>query len=236
MKRTRINYCLLVLCFFSGLTHGQERKFVAGLNPFAPLGTSNVPRIEVFGEYFFARQSIALDIGLGNFMGNFDSTLITKSGYRLAASWKQYLFQKKTGQAQPTDRFYYGVNLFYWRQQWTDIIAVTRPDSATWYKDAYGIRRTAYGISAIIGYQALVLSRLNLDFYLGIGYKKLDIANTDRQYDRSAGEYLSRADCGIFPCIGTFAEDAYSRVNMTMGVRVGYVFFKKKPLSSARGM
>jgi hypothetical protein len=226
----RLIFFSCVLCFVD--TYAQnEKKIVIGINPFAPIGITNVPRVEIFFEKHFTRSSIAIDLGLGNFMGQYDSSVLKNNGYRAAFTYKNYeissLLKRCLVFDSDKDEFYIGINLFHWYQQGSQLFSGKKSDSVTKLNDLYGMKRNAYGANIILGYQVLLVPFLSLDIYAGFGYKILDIKNTDREYHPENGDYSTRIDCGIFPCIGTLEEESYNRVNGALGVRLGCLIHKK---------
>jgi len=241
IKIPRLLYLILALDLFSLSTTAQkERCITVGINPFAPLGVTNLPRYEVYGEYFFANSSVALDLGktLTALREYPDSSDLKRSGFRSAITYKYFLGKKKTfapGE-QPQDRFYIGANLFYWQQQFVDRIGyVHTGNNEDNYADTYEVRRYASGLSLIAGYQVQALRRMLIDAYLGIGYKNLEIKNANREYNYEQGD--RRGDqfpvyMGfLFPPAKTFEEQSFSRLNVVCGVRVGYTFFKNRQQS-----
>lgn len=216
-----------MLLFLSGLAAMGQKKCVIGVNPFAPIGLTNVPRFEIFGELFFNKSSVSVDIGVGNFMGKYDSSVLANKGFRSALTYKNQgiskLIKNSLGIVNTSGYFYYGINLFYWYQQGNGFFNGKKSDSITQFNDLYGVKRNAFGANVILGYQTLLTRQISFDMYLGLGFKKLSIVNTQREYDPSRGDYSTLKDCGLYPCIGTLKEDSYSRINATMGVRVGYV-------------
>lgn len=201
-----------------------QNKLIVGINPLAPIDFTIIPRVEIFGEYFLhPKQSMVLDIGMGNFGNERDTHMVPKFGFRTALTFKQYhVFYS-------APRCYMGMQLFFWYEQSNGTFSGYKADKTTYFRDGFGIYRSNLGVNLIIGYMLNIDSwPFVADFYGGLGIRNVQIENINRTYDPSDGDASSYKDRGMFYYRRVYTEDSGTGLTATFGVRVGRIFHKKK--------
>lgn len=157
-----------------------------------------------------------------------DTSFLNPAGFKSNIEFRYYLTQFITTRlSNKIGRPYAGLRPFFWQTRYNASISFkTKPESAQWLDDDFGVRNTTFGINFVFGFQKAVSERLLLDLHAGLGIMHRSVTNTDIQYVEDSGYVLAGTDLIKFFKVLNLSESSGLSPNALFGFRLGYTIYK----------
>lgn len=223
----RLSFLIIIITFgltvFSQQDTIHEINNIIKINPLKIIDLAN-PAIELAYERKtgrkFSTQIMASFLLPSSIMDTKQVPPENNQGFRLAIEEKYY-FQKFAPSG-----FYFSIELDFltteYNEVWNFGVENIYSDTLFLYtnnSDTFSIKKQTYSLNLKLGYQ-LIIKRISIDFYAGIGLRYKDVTHYDRTNPNDAMERPRHPNFYYYKNI----EGQYWTISIPLNVRIGYTF------------
>lgn len=205
--------------------HAQHSRAILKISPLAAADFISFPAIQGGVEFKLSKRlSWYNELGIKYMNGAFnktDSSFTGSKGFKLKSEVRYYL-QREGKRHFSSPGYYFAANAFFSLDHYnTEVHYYT---NSLEHIDAFGIRKSVWGMNVLAGRQFAFYNRFMLDLYCGVGFRHRNISTSGEDYNPSADKLYTRADLNIPDIKADIdAKPGNSLApNVTMGFRLGF--------------
>jgi hypothetical protein len=156
-----------------------------------------------------------------------DTIFLKPRGFKASVEGRIYILRMLRLNSQRTAKgLFCGLQAFYRRNQYTSSISyhnetVVENEEIINYSDAFGVKKKAYGLNLVLGFQKSVGAHFLFEPSLSLGYQRRDITNTNQSYNYTTQEIDGSDMVPFFRYLDT-EEASGGAFNISFGFRLGY--------------
>ncbi|MCX8523731.1 DUF3575 domain-containing protein [Chryseobacterium formosus] len=207
---------ILTISAFIFAQESKESNWILKLNATQLVDVISYPTLQISAErkinpYF----SVNAEIGYQLYDFSKPDTIFLKSkGFKANLEGRAYLFKMLHSRIESKrNEFYVGLQLFYRKNQSTDIVDYSPLNNAdVKYTDNFGFKRKAKGFNVMFGNQISVSKKIVLEPYVGLGLMNRKVENTAIDYNESKHEI---AGTGLTPLFRELNMEKNSGITST---------------------
>lgn len=218
---------ILILCFSVSVfsQEKKEDKWILKLNTTQLIDVFSYPTVQISAERKI-NSYLSINAEIGYQLYDFDKkdTVFLKSrGFKTNIEGRVYLLKLLNSRTKSNrGELYVGLQLFYRKNQSTDVVDYSPKDDPTKsFTDYFGTKRTVKGFNITAGYQISASKRIVLEPFVGLGMMNRTIKNSDIQYNEIRDSQEGTDLVPLFQGLN-LEESSGNFVNFCTGFRVGY--------------
>lgn len=208
------------------IIHSQQQNVLIKLCPVALIDEVSFPTIQAGIEFKISKKlSWYNEFGIKyrkSYYEKSDTNFVTSNGFKAKTEIRYYL---KNNNETNLEGKYFAVNAFLTKDTHnTEIGYFYNGNTSLLKTDAFGVKKTVFGLNFIYGYQELLTKKISVDIYTGLGIRFRNINTVNKEFNQNRDSFDGPIDINIGAIRQEIDANAGFNVrpNFTFGFRVCY--------------